>query len=1127
MQISLNNFSCTKLLLLTVFVCAPIAVAKADETGEAITWSLRDEFQTGAARAHPNTDRDGYPVWHFLRTTRSEGPTESRQWHRDGRYVPLAASGDKLFGSPLDGRIFRSQESLAPAIGKLTAEYDIGLKFVPGDILIAPGPDHAIVVGWRSPVGGKLEIQGSFEHGQSCCGDNSKIRWYVERGTAPEESNGFTPTLLASGEADFGTPTQLVVFHIRDQVVQPNDYVYFIVDASTDGTATPHHGDATRLEVTLTVRDAIVPPPPAFETDILPLLASKCQDCHGEDLREAKLDLRTLSEILRGGENGPAVVRGQPHDSLLIDLVTTGQMPPGEDGKLSTDEIALLQRWVKAGAPAEEQVISLPPHAQVTDADRNFWAFQPPRKSIEPPASNEARVRTPIDRFLLARLEEKGLSFSPDADKVVLLRRAYLDLIGLPPEPAAVDAFLKDERSNAYELLIDELLKSPHYGERWGRHWLDAAGYVDGKLDNDLGTIYPNNGIWRYRDYVIQAFNDDMPFDQFLTEQIAGDELVDWRKVESFDARTVSLLTATGFLRNVDDHTDFDQYGIEKRYEVVNETLDMFSTAVLGLTFECCRCHNHKYDPLPQRDYYRLMACFEPALNPHAWKKPKDRYLTDVSLRERAAIDQQNSEIDQQVAELTKTETSLRQQVRQRVFESRLNALPEEIRTDVRQAVELAADKRGEAQKVLAANHEAGLKIGDADVEAALTDDEKVTLKSTAEQRAALSAQKKSYGVIQALWDVGPPPVSHVHRRGNVKAHGVLVQPGFPEILQAVATSANATVESTQGETSGRRLALVHWLTQPDHPLTARVFVNRVWHHHFGRGIVETLGNFGHSGSLPSHPELLDWLAVDFIEHGWSVKRLHRQIMLSTAYQQSSRRPGFNSFESDRQEAEQQTAEQQTAEQQTAEQQTAKRAEQIDPENRLLWRMNMRRLESEVVRDSILSVSGTLDRTAGGPPVEITNPADGLSEAKPAPTPTSPNRRSVYLFARRVYPLKFLEIFDAPIMPVNCTQRMNSATVLQSLAVLNSEFLFSQSENLAARITETTGPETEPLVKLGFQIVFARQPRESELARSIAFLNEQEQGYVSAGNPVDKARRLALADFCHMLMSSNEFLYVE
>ncbi|MFM7517757.1 MAG: PSD1 and planctomycete cytochrome C domain-containing protein, partial [Pirellula sp.] len=849
----------------------------------------------------------------------------------------------------------------------------------------------------------------------------------------------------------------------------------------------------------------VMPPPPSFEKDVLPILTAKCHDCHAGDVQEGRLDLRSLSELLRGGENGPAIVRGEPHSSLLIDLVSSGQMPPDENGKLSAQEVSLLRRWIKTGATADEKVVFLPPHAQVSEEDHNYWAFLPPRKIAEPVFEEESRLRTPIDRFLLSELKQKGLDFSPEADKAVLLRRAYLDLIGLPPEPIQVEAFLKDDRPDAYELVIDELLKSPHYGERWGRHWLDAAGYVDGKLDNDLGTMYPSNGIWHYRDYVIKAFNDDMPFDQFLIEQIAGDELVDWRGAETFDARTKSLLTATGFLRNVDDHTDFDQYGIEKRYEVVNETLDMFSTAVLGLTFECCRCHNHKYDPLPQRDYYRLMACFEPAFNPHAWKKPKDRYLADVSPKERVSIDERNTQIDQQAAELSKADSTLRHQVRQRLLDTRFNSIPEAIRSDVKLSAETKPEQRSEVQKYLAEKFAATLSIADADIDMALSDTEKVSIKVNAEQRSALSAQKKSYGVIQALWDVGPPPVSHVHRRGNVKAHGVLVQPGFPEILQPVATSVTATVEGVEGETSGRRLALAKWLTQPNHPLTARVLVNRIWHHHFGRGIVETLGNFGRSGSPPSHPELLDWLAVDFIEHGWSIKRLHRQIMRSTAYRQSSRRPSQSTFDSA----------------------AIVSGEQIDPENRLLWRMNLRRMEAEIVRDSVIAVSGSLDRTAGGPPVEITNPADGLSQAKPSPTPTSPNRRSVYLFARRVYPLKFLEIFDAPIMPVNCTQRTNSSTVLQSLAVLNSEFLLSQAERLAARITESVGSEIEPCVKHGFQIVFSRPPSESELAKSILFLNQQEQGYLSVESQLEKSRQMALSDFCHMLLSSNEFLYVE
>jgi hypothetical protein len=843
------------------------------------------------------------------------------------------------------------------------------------------------------------------------------------------------------------------------------------------------------------------PAPPTFERDIQPILSRHCLDCHGEDAQESKLDLRTISEMLRGGENGPAVVRGNAGSSLLVDLITSGQMPPGEQEKVSEAELSILRRWIDTGMNGEETVVALPPHSQVTQEDRDFWAFQP-RQPIEPPAViEEARVRTPIDRFLLAKLEEKNLSYSPNAEPHALVRRAYLDLIGIPPEPAQVKAFLEDTRPDAFEQLIDELLRSPHYGERWGRHWLDAAGYVDGKLDNDLGTMYPNQGIWRYRDYVIQSFNEDKPFDQFLAEQIAGDEMVDWRKAETFDAKTITFLTATGFLRNVDDHTDFPQYGIEKRYEVVNETLDMFSTAVLGLTFECCRCHNHKYDPLPQRDYYRLMACFEPALNPHAWKPPKDRYLADVSPTERVAIDQRNQEIDKSIAELAKSDAMVRTQARTRVYDSRLGAIPDAIRADVRTAIDTKPEQRNEVQKYLADKFASTLTISDADIDSAMNDAEKASLQSNADQRANLISQKKSYGIIQALWDVGPPPVSHVHRRGNVKAHGVLVQAGFPEILQPSGIKfVTAITEKHVGETSGRRTALAEWLTEPDHPLTSRVFVNRVWHHHFGRGIVDTLGNFGQSGSMPSHPELLDWLANDFIANGWSIKHLHRRIMLSTAYRQSSRQsPALQKVD----------------------------PQTVDPENRLLWRMNLRRLESEIVRDSLLSVSGLLDRTAGGPPVEITNPADGLSEPKPAPTATSPNRRSIYLFARRVYPLKFMEIFDAPIMPVNCTQRMNSATVLQSLALLNSEFMFVQAERFASRVRESAGPSIEEQVPLAFQLAYARPPTSDESAKSLAFLTEQQQGYFSPEVNEDTARQMALTDLCHMLLSSNEFLYLE
>ena len=901
------------------------------------------------------------------------------------------------------------------------------------------------------------------------------------------------------------------------------------------------------------------PASPSFETHVLPILARHCHDCHGEDVQEGQLDLRTLSEILRGGENGAAIVRGDPDASLLVDLVSRRQMPPDAatdpESAVAAGDLAVLRRWVRAGAAASEQVVELPPRAQITDQDRGFWAFQPPRQAAVPAVRAAERVRTPIDAFLLARLEAEGLTLSPDAEKRALIRRATFDLVGLPPDPARVEAFVADQRPDAYERLIEELLASPHYGERWGRHWLDAVGYVDAKVDIDLATIYSSDeAMWRYRDYVVAAFNDDKPFDRFLVEQLAGDELVDWRSAERFTPETLALVTATGFLRTVDDHTNEPQYGVEKRYEVLNETMAMVSTALLGLTMDCCRCHNHKYDPLPQRDYYRLMACLEPAYNVTAWKPPKQRFLADVSPAERQAIDEHNAALDRQLAAAKTQEDQTRAAAGRRLLDARLTALPEADREPARQAVLVTAAKRTAAQKELVAKVAQDISLDAktqelpaADVEAALTGDEKQTLADLAASRDALTKQKKSYGRITALWDMGEPPVSRVHRRGIVAAAGVLVQPGFPEVLvppdevarpieewltstrstagETAVSSAPSVPVGPQGQTSGRRLALASWLVSPGHPLTARVHVNRVWHHHFGRGIVATPGNFGRSGSLPTHPELLDWLAVDFVEHGWSTKRLHRQIMLSTAYRQASRRQPAAGGASPA----------------TAADRAVALAARIDPENKLLWRMNLRRLEAEIVRDSILAVSGALDRTMGGLPVPITTPADGLSMAKAEPTPTSPFRRSLYILARRTYPLKFLELFDAPIMAVNCTERMTSATPLQSLALLNSEFLLAESGRMAARVVAETAaaaqtgdaPATaaagaESLrIERAYHLAYGRPPSAAEAARALTFLTEQTNDHVAAGRPAAEAVPAALADLCQMLLASNEFLHVE
>lgn len=831
--------------------------------------------------------------------------------------------------------------------------------------------------------------------------------------------------------------------------------------------------------------------PPSFEKDIRPIFHQKCGDCHGADLQEGQLDLRTVSELLRGGENGPAITPSKPEASLLVDILDRGQMPPGKKDKLTPAELKLVREWVKAGAPSAEKLVSLPPRGQVNDMDREHWAFLPPKQVPVPTVRASERVRSPIDSFLLARLEAKKLSFSQQADRQTLIRRVYFDLVGLPPSPDAVTAFVDDKREDAYERLVEELLKSPHYGERWGRHWLDAAGYTDTHWDGDAATLHLHENLWKYRDYVVRAFNDNKPIDRFLTEQLAGDELVDWRSATKFTSADRDLLVATGYLRGVEDHTNDPQYGVEKKYEVLFEAMEVFSSSTLGLTMECCRCHNHKYDPIPQRDYYRLMAHFESSLNVREWKNRSARVLPDVSQAEKAAIDAHNAQSDRQIADLKGRATGVRQRCRERVLADRLASIPEPIRADVQQSLATEPMKRSEVQKYLASKFQASLAIAEAEIDKALTAAERVELTSLAKRQDELAAGRKSYGHIQALWDMGTPPVSRVFRRGVIGNSGVLVQPGFPEKLRRPGQPESKSLVPA-GATSGRRLALAGWVTSRDNPLTARVFVNRVWHHHFGRGIVATLGNFGRSGAEPTHPELLDWLAVDFQTNGWDLKRLHKQIMTSTAYRQA-RKAGKAEREA---------------------------ALKVDLSNQLLWRSHLKRLDAEIVRDAILAASGQMDLTAGGPPVKFDTPTTGDSR-------TDSRRRSIYLLARRVYPLKFLELFDAPIIPVNCTQRANSANVLQSLAVLNSEFVIGQAGHLADKIMKEAGEQPAARVRLAYQRVLSRLPREAETAKCLAFLRDQANTYTQGTVPPQRAVRDALADLCQMLLATNEFLYVE
>jgi hypothetical protein len=836
---------------------------------------------------------------------------------------------------------------------------------------------------------------------------------------------------------------------------------------------------------------------PRFEKDVLPVLTARCLKCHGGAKPKAGLDLRTRSGMLKGGESGPALVPGASARSLVFEMIRKGEMPPAKNGKLTGEEVALIQAWIDGGAPVDS--VAEAPGRSVPEAGRKFWAFQKPVRPRVPRVREAGRVRTPVDAFILARLESKGLTLSPDADRATLLRRVCFDLTGLPPSPEEQDAFLADTRPDAYGRLVDRLLASPAYGERWGRHWLDAAGYADSiGGDNDPGQVFPREGMWRYRDYVVRALNEDKPFDRFLTEQLAGDEMDDWRSAPALTAAMREHLVATGFLRTAVDHTFEQELNRPfERYQVLYDTIENLTGNLLGLTVACARCHDHKFDPISQVEYYRLLAVLKPVYNPEQWVQPQNRHLDDASPREKEGIDRHNAVIDREVAELERQAAAVRQPYERKLFEAKLATLPEAIRADTAAALQTPADKRDAVQKYLASKLGPALAVSPKEVHGSLNDAERRTVDALARQVAALKGKRIALGKIQAAWEAGEggAPPTYVFRRGNLVTRGAEVQPGVFAVLDDAEAPSLIPAADAGMQSSGRRTAWARGLTRADHPLTARVFVNRVWQHYFGEGIVATSDNFGHLGSRPTHPELLDWLATEFVRGGWKVKALHRLIVTSTAYRQSSaHRPG---------------------------------AEGIDPGNQLLWRMRLRRLESEAVRDAVLAVSGRLDRTVGGPPVPIEPHPDGMVVVpdRGLATPTAPWRRSLYLFARRNYNLTLLNVFDQPVMATNCTRRTHSAVPLQSLTLLNDATLLEQADRFAERVAAAADtPQRQ--VETAFRIAFARPPNPEEAAASAALLDKLRQRYAGEKLPPERAERQALARLCHMLMCANEFLYV-
>jgi hypothetical protein len=774
-------------------------------------------------------------------------------------------------------------------------------------------------------------------------------------------------------------------------------------------------------------------------------------------------------------------------------------------------ELDRLTRWIDAGAPPAPPAPDAAgtPDPLVSDADRQFWSFQPP-KAAEPPAVVHAdRVRNAVDAFLLARLEAKGLSLSAEADRRTLLRRATFDLTGLPPTPEEAAAFLADPDPVAYEKLVDRLLDSPRYGERWARYWLDLAGYSDSEGIQNSDPVRP--WAWRYRDYVIRSLNDDKPYDRFLLEQLAGDELADYEGASPITPEMADNLIATGFLRMVPDGTFASITGfVPDRMEVINAEMEVLGSAVLGLSIRCARCHSHKFDPIPQRDYYRLLAVFKGAYDEHDWLKPNEggqgslsafevRQLPFVATEERTAWAARCQELD---AEAAAVRDRLAGQLAERsaaAVETRIAALPAPLHDDVRRMLATPAAERDAVLAWLAEKFEAELSI-DREKLAALDAEFKAAAEAADKRLAELAAQRPPEPMIRALWDRGAPSPTYVLRRGDYLLPGEPVEPGVPSVLGDGRTTLAVAPPWPGARQTGRRLAFARWLARPDHPLTARVLVNRVWRHHFGAGLVATLDNFGRAGAAPTHPELLDWLAVEFVRQGWSLKRLHRLLMTSSAYRQESR--------------------------------VSPEAAALDPANALLSRMPLVRLDAEPLRDTLLAVAGRLDLTPFGPADGVEQGPDGVVNVAGTEHGW---RRSVYAMQRRTLPISLLETFDLPRMSPNCVVRPVSTVAPQALYLMNNGHVRELAAAFARRVAAESGDAPADRIERAFWIAFSRPPTAEEreaASATLAELTVQWQGRLAtdpaaAGAGPQDAAQLALASFCHALVNAAEFVYVD
>lgn len=827
---------------------------------------------------------------------------------------------------------------------------------------------------------------------------------------------------------------------------------------------------------------------PLHQHDIIPIMLLRCTVCHGRGLQEGGLDLRTPAAMLKGGQSGPAYVAGDAAASLMIQRILSEACPPRDKllqffvKRPPSSEVQTLRDWIDAGAPVVEilpDVATTTPDPLVSDADRQHWAFQSPSL----PTNGDS-----IDDFIQAGLNEHGLDFAPEADRDTLIRRAYLDLTGLPPSLEEWRQWHSHTAADWYAQMIDSLLASPRYGERWGRYWLDVAGYADSEGGTSADPV--REVAWKYRDYVIQAFNTDKPYNEFLLEQIAGDELIDIDRAETVTEEMVENLVATGFLRMGIDQTGSRTMNfVPERLGVINDAMTVVGSGVLGLTMECARCHTHKYDPIPQRDYYRFKAIFQGALDEHDWLSFKNRSLNVGTPAHRERVAAVNPPL---VKELKALEAEVRKRTRELLFDVLKFHYPqqsEEDRQETARALGIADNSRTLPQRLLVEMLQVAELRPDEEQSPAILQARR-ELAALAEQIDLTRRRMEPSLEIRALWDRGEPSPTYVLLRGEYNRPGRLVGPGVPAVLTDGQTPFEIIPPFPDGTPkTGRRLAFARWLTRPDHPLTARVMVNRIWAKHFGVGLVSTLENFGVQGAPPTHPELLDWLAIQFVQRGWSIKELQRWIMNSRTYRQSSR--------------------------------VTDELLMRDPANRWYSRMPLQRMDAEALRDSLLSVSGRLDNSPGGPPDAVTIDQNGQVSVNP--TLTGNWRRSIYSQYRRTEIPTMMETFDYPEMGPNCITRSHTTVSPQSLLLMNNQHVHDLADAFATRVERLTSERPADLatrIDLVSQLAFSRLPNEEERQLGLATLQELQSLW--DGDP-----HAALTTYCHTILNSAAFLYID